>query len=195
MPADRPMHFQAGAPVQFVRYAGADEASDVIAEKRAMGPLRSLLQTLDLVTEVNIRSWPVEVSPLREMMRFDYPLVQQPSSNCQSRGAWGRSASRKLSQSGGLSQPGTRRSHSHDGFCKSFWNGCFARAAGTGTERPPPGQSLSLIPEEWMCFWNHPRIRRTQLQGTVTAAVDEGHAMRAENSPVQGPREFGQESV
>ncbi|MGV2335925.1 MAG UNVERIFIED_CONTAM: hypothetical protein LVR18_18010 [Planctomycetaceae bacterium] len=73
--ADRPMHFLPGAYVQFVRYAGADEASDVIAEKRAVGDLRSLLQTLDLLTEVNIRSWPVEVSPLREMMRFDYPKV------------------------------------------------------------------------------------------------------------------------
>ena len=64
--ADRPMHFLPGAYVQFVRYAGADEASDVIAEKRAVGDLRSLLQTLDLLTEVNIRSWPVEVSPLRD---------------------------------------------------------------------------------------------------------------------------------
>jgi ATP-dependent DNA helicase RecG len=73
--ADRPMHFLPGAYVQFVRYAGLDEASDVIAEKRAIGDLRSLLQTLDLLTEVNIRSWPVEVSPLREMMRFDYPKV------------------------------------------------------------------------------------------------------------------------
>lgn len=73
--ADNPMHFLPGAYVQFVRYAGPDEASDVLAEKRAAGDLRTLLQTLDLLTEVNTRAWPVEVSPLREMIRYDYPRV------------------------------------------------------------------------------------------------------------------------
>ena len=72
---DRPMYFLPGAYVQFVRYAGADESSDVVDEKRAQGDLRTVLQTLDLLIDVNTRQWPVEVTPMREEMRHDYPRL------------------------------------------------------------------------------------------------------------------------
>jgi len=65
----------AGAYVQFVRYAGTDLASDIIDEKRAIGDLRTLLQTLDLLIDVNIRQHPVAVTTLREEMVFDYPRI------------------------------------------------------------------------------------------------------------------------
>ncbi len=72
---DRPGHFLPGAYVQFVRYAGNDESSEVIDEKRAQGDLRTVLQTLDLLTDVNTRQWPVEVTPMREELRHDYPRL------------------------------------------------------------------------------------------------------------------------
>jgi ATP-dependent DNA helicase RecG len=73
--ADTPTYYLAGAYVQFVRYAGDDMTSDVIDEKRAMGDLRTVLQTLDLLIDVNLRQYPVPVSTLRETTVSDYPKV------------------------------------------------------------------------------------------------------------------------
>jgi ATP-dependent DNA helicase RecG len=74
--ADRPMHYLPGAYVQFVRYAGPDLASEVLDEKRALGDLRTLLQTLDLIVDANLRQRPVPVAEtLREEMVHDYPRV------------------------------------------------------------------------------------------------------------------------
>ncbi len=56
--SDTPTRYLPGAYVQFVRYAGEDLASDVVTEKRAMGDLRTVLQTLDLLIDVNIRQRP-----------------------------------------------------------------------------------------------------------------------------------------
>jgi ATP-dependent DNA helicase RecG len=73
--ADQPTYYLPGAYVQFVRYAGGDPASQVIDEKRASGDLRTVLQTLDLLLDVNLRQHPVAVSALREEMVADYPRV------------------------------------------------------------------------------------------------------------------------
>jgi ATP-dependent DNA helicase RecG len=73
--ADAPTYYLPGAYVQFVRYAGGDVTSDVINEKRAMGDLHTILQTLDLLMDVNLRQYPVPVSTLREETVSDYPKV------------------------------------------------------------------------------------------------------------------------
>ena len=73
--ADHPTYYLPGAYVQFVHYAGADMSSDVIDEKRATGDLQTILQTLDLLIDVNLRQYPVAVSALREEIVGDYPKV------------------------------------------------------------------------------------------------------------------------
>jgi len=74
--ADRPMHYLPGAYVQFVRYAGPDLASEVLDEKRALGDLRTLLQTLDLIVDANLRQRPVAVDGgFVETMIHDYPRI------------------------------------------------------------------------------------------------------------------------
>lgn len=74
--ADRPMHYLPGAYVQFVRYSGPDLASEVLDEKRALGDLRTLLQTLDLIVDANLRQRPVAVDGgFLETMVYDYPRV------------------------------------------------------------------------------------------------------------------------
>ena len=73
--ADQPTFYLPGAYVQFVRYAGSDPSSEVLDEKRASGDLRTVLQTLDLLLDVNLRQRPVPVSALREEMVFDLPRV------------------------------------------------------------------------------------------------------------------------
>jgi len=72
---DSPVRFLPGAYVQFVRYSGVDEASEVIFEKRAEGDLRTLLSTLDLLMDVNTRQWPVNIGGFREETRYDYPRL------------------------------------------------------------------------------------------------------------------------
>jgi ATP-dependent DNA helicase RecG len=72
---DNPTRYLPGAYVQFVRFQGTDEATEVVDEKRAMGDLRTVLQTLDLLLDVHIRQWPVAVTAMREEARFDYPRV------------------------------------------------------------------------------------------------------------------------
>ena len=73
--ADQPTYYLPGAYVQFVHYAGPDSASEVLDEKRASGDLRTVLQTLDLLLDVNLRQRPVAVSTLREEMVVDFPRV------------------------------------------------------------------------------------------------------------------------
>lgn len=69
----RPVHFLPGAYVQFLRMDGKDPTSEVINEKQINDDLITVLQTLDLLIDVNIRSRPVFVSGLREELRADYP--------------------------------------------------------------------------------------------------------------------------
>lgn len=73
---DRPTHYLPGAYVQFVRYAEADLASEVLDEKRAIGDLRTVLQTLDLIVDANLRQRPVASDGgFVETMVHDYPRV------------------------------------------------------------------------------------------------------------------------
>jgi ATP-dependent DNA helicase RecG len=71
--APRPAYFLPGAYVQFLRLAGDEPTSDVIDAKEIHGDLASLLQTLDLLIDVNLRTRPVFVSTLREKTVSDYP--------------------------------------------------------------------------------------------------------------------------
>lgn len=71
--ATRPAHFLPGAYVQFLRLAGTDATSEVIDAKELHSDLATLLHTLDLLIDVNIRSRPVFVSTLREQTVSDYP--------------------------------------------------------------------------------------------------------------------------
>lgn len=72
---NRPVHFLPGAYVQFLRLAGREATSEVIDEKQIGGDLLTVLQTLDLLIDVNIRSRPVFVSGLREETHSDYPKL------------------------------------------------------------------------------------------------------------------------
>ncbi|MDP2752489.1 MAG: ATP-binding protein, partial [Rhodocyclaceae bacterium] len=71
----RPIYFLPGAYVQFLRLAGHDATSSVIDEKQISGDLLTVLQTLDLLIDVNIRQRPVFVSGLREESISDYPKI------------------------------------------------------------------------------------------------------------------------
>ena len=74
--SDRPAHYLPGAYVQFVRYAGPDLASDVLDEKRALGDLRTVIQTLDMILDANLRQRPVATEgTFVETMIHDYPRV------------------------------------------------------------------------------------------------------------------------
>jgi ATP-dependent DNA helicase RecG len=69
----RPVHFLPGAYVQFLRLAGSEPTSEVIDAKEISGDLITVLQTLDLLIDVNVRQRPVFVTGLREDMHSDYP--------------------------------------------------------------------------------------------------------------------------
>ncbi len=71
--APAPTRFLPGAYVQFLRLAGSDDTSEVTDAKEIRGDLMHILQTLDLLLDVNVRSRPVFVSALREETRTDYP--------------------------------------------------------------------------------------------------------------------------
>lgn len=71
----RPVYFLPGAYVQFLRLAGTEATSEVIDEKQIGGDLITLLQTLDLLIDINLRTRPVFVTGLREESRSDYPRL------------------------------------------------------------------------------------------------------------------------
>ena len=71
--AAHPLRFLPGAYIQFLRLAGSDAASEVLDAKEIHGDLMTVLQTLDLLVDVNIRQKPTYVSTLQEMMIADYP--------------------------------------------------------------------------------------------------------------------------
>lgn len=71
--APQPIHFLPGAYVQFLRLGGTDPASEVLDSKEIKGDLITVLQTLDLLIDVNIRQRPFFVSTLQEITVADYP--------------------------------------------------------------------------------------------------------------------------
>lgn len=69
----RPTRFLPGAYIQFLRLAGNDATSEVLDAKEIHGDLLTILQTLDLLVDVNLRQRPVYVSTLKENIVADYP--------------------------------------------------------------------------------------------------------------------------
>jgi ATP-dependent DNA helicase RecG len=71
--APRPTHYLPGAYIQFLRLSGTEPTSEVLDAKEIHGDLILVLQTLDLLVDVNIRQRPAYVSTLQERTLADYP--------------------------------------------------------------------------------------------------------------------------
>ncbi len=70
---DRPTRFLPGAYVQFLRFSGNDPTCPVHFDRKVESDLGAMMQTLDMLIDVNNRQWPEFVSGLREEMRSEYP--------------------------------------------------------------------------------------------------------------------------
>jgi ATP-dependent DNA helicase RecG len=68
-----PLFFVPGGYVQYVRYEGLTQASDVIRDRRYVGDLLTILRGLDQLAEDVAEARPVAASGLTERMIFDYP--------------------------------------------------------------------------------------------------------------------------
>lgn len=64
-----------GAYLQFVRYAGDDEAAPIADDEELRGNLVGQLQTLERLLRANVRTAIVETGGLRQQERPNYPLV------------------------------------------------------------------------------------------------------------------------
>lgn len=71
----RPTYFLPGAYIQFLRMDGPEATSDVRDAKEIQGDLVSVLTTIDLLIDANLRTRPVFVSTLQEEDVSDYPRV------------------------------------------------------------------------------------------------------------------------
>jgi ATP-dependent DNA helicase RecG len=70
-----PLYWLPGAYVQFLRYEGDNQSSDVLTENRFTGDLLTLLREMDSFLPLQIQNKPVEESSLRETLAHDYPIV------------------------------------------------------------------------------------------------------------------------
>jgi len=68
-----PMAWLPGAFIQFVRLDGVNLADPVQIQRQFSGNLLATLQQMDDFIALQIRSWPEAQSPLREIIRADYP--------------------------------------------------------------------------------------------------------------------------
>lgn len=68
-----PSAFFAGAYVQYVRYAGASQADEVVLEKRLVGDLFDVLRDLRRLAREVAEERPLERADLSEAVGFDYP--------------------------------------------------------------------------------------------------------------------------
>ncbi|HUP70953.1 MAG TPA: hypothetical protein VM142_14240 [Acidimicrobiales bacterium] len=66
--------FISGAYIQFVRYEGDDQASNVVDHEELRGNLIGILDTLARILTANIRTAVREVGGLRQEDQPDYPL-------------------------------------------------------------------------------------------------------------------------
>ena len=67
-------YFFPGAYIQFVQFAGKDNASDIINQNEFRGNLLSVLPVLKTFVETSIvKRWPVPVSALQEKILYNYP--------------------------------------------------------------------------------------------------------------------------
>jgi ATP-dependent DNA helicase RecG len=72
---DRPTRFLPGAYIQFLRISGNEPTCPVHFDRKVEGDLGSMMQTLDMLIDVNNRQWPEPVSTLQEEMRSEYPRI------------------------------------------------------------------------------------------------------------------------
>jgi ATP-dependent DNA helicase RecG len=70
---DRPTRFLPGAYIQFLRISGNEPTCPVHFDRKVESDLGTMMQTLDMLIDVNNRQWPEFVSSLREEMRSEYP--------------------------------------------------------------------------------------------------------------------------
>ena len=70
---DQPTRYLPGAYVQFLRISGNEPTCPVHFDRKVEGDLDTMMQTLDMLIDVNNRQWPESVSTLREAMRSEYP--------------------------------------------------------------------------------------------------------------------------
>lgn len=72
---NEPLYWLPGAYVQFIRYDGEDQSSEVITENRFEGDLLTLLREMDSFLPLQIQNKPTDSSSLRETMAHDYPVI------------------------------------------------------------------------------------------------------------------------
>lgn len=68
-----PRRWTSGAYIQFVRFKGEDTASPVISEKELSGDLRTVLQELDSLVEINSTASLKQETALKEKQVWDFP--------------------------------------------------------------------------------------------------------------------------
>ncbi len=70
-----PLYWLPGAYIQFVRFAGNKLTDEPIQQLIFSGDFLNILRELDSFLPLQIKSWPVEASSLREREKTDYPLI------------------------------------------------------------------------------------------------------------------------
>jgi ATP-dependent DNA helicase RecG len=71
--AKNPLYHEPHAYVMYVRYDGADQGADILAERQFSGDLLTLLRELDALAKTLPVARPIEESALREKLVYDYP--------------------------------------------------------------------------------------------------------------------------
>ncbi len=67
-------YFFPGAYTQFVQFAGADNATDIVNQNEFRGNLLSVLPVLKTFVETSVvKKWPVPISTLQEKILYNYP--------------------------------------------------------------------------------------------------------------------------
>ncbi|MFI3239637.1 MAG: putative DNA binding domain-containing protein [Bacteroidales bacterium] len=71
---NNPLYFMHGAYIQFVKFSGLDNGSDITNEYEFKGPLIKILPELDSFIKVNlVQKYPVPISVLKEKTKSNYP--------------------------------------------------------------------------------------------------------------------------
>ncbi len=70
-----PLFWLPSAYIQFIRYKGDDQSSDILTENRFTGDLLTVLREMDAFLPLQVQNKPVDTTSLRETLTHDYPLV------------------------------------------------------------------------------------------------------------------------
>lgn len=70
-----PLFWLPSAYIQFIRYEGDDQSSDILTENRFTGDLLTLLREMDSFLPLQVQNKPVDNTSLRETLFHDYPLI------------------------------------------------------------------------------------------------------------------------